>query len=453
MLTANSAAILTDAFPAEQRGFALGTNQVAGWPGCSSAWCRRHPRRHGLAAGVLGQRPGRDLRHRLGVPHASGRTSQRQPSRIDWWGNVSFAVGLSAILVASTYGIQPYGGHTMGWTSPWVIAGLVGGAALLGAFVAIERRVKARWSTSTCSRSARSPPATSPASRCRSRAGGLQFMLVIWLQGIWLPLHGYSFSQTPLWAGIYMLPLTVGFLIAGPISGTLSDRIGSRGLATAGAAISGLGFIGLMVLPVDFPYAVFALLLALIGAASGMFASPNSSSIMGSVPAVRTWRRIGHARDVPELGHRDLDRHLLHAGDRRRREQPAGDAQRWPDPRRRADRDRPSARRVAAGVEPVRRAPRDQPARAPAEQSGRASLPVRGRPPDVDRPRLLPPPDLKSVPRRPRRRVRDLGRAVGRRSVRVAATWRSHHPAKHTEGAPEWAPKPPPGSIPPRPPC
>jgi MFS family permease len=115
--------------------------------------------------------------------------------------------------------------------------------------------------------------------------GGLQFMLVIWLQGIWLPLHGYSFSQTPLWAGIYMLPLTVGFLIAGPVSGMMSDRIGSRGLATAGAAVSGAAFIGLTLLPVDFPYPVFALLLAVIGAATGMFASPNSSSIMGSVPA------------------------------------------------------------------------------------------------------------------------------------------------------------------------
>jgi MFS family permease len=110
-------------------------------------------------------------------------------------------------------------------------------------------------------------------------------MIVIWLQGIWLPLHGYSFSRTPLWAGIYMLPLTVGFLLAGPVSGTLSDRFGSRGLATAGAGLSGAAFIGLTLLPVDFPYLAFALLLALIGVATGMFASPNSSSIMGSVPA------------------------------------------------------------------------------------------------------------------------------------------------------------------------
>jgi len=284
MLTANSAAILVDAFPAEQRGFALGTNQVAGLAGMFI----------GLVAGGL--LASLDWRAVFWVNVPVGiygtlwaflklrETGQRRRSPIDWWGNLTFAIGLSAILVASTYGIQPYGGHTMGWTNPWVITGLAGGAVLLVAFVAIERRVKAPMVNLGLFR-LRAFTAGNIAGFTVSLArGGLQFMIVIWLQGIWLPLHGYSFSQTPLWAGIYMLPLTVGFLIAGPVSGTLSDRIGSRGLATAGAAISGAAFIGLMLLPVDFPYIVFALLLALIGAATGMFASPNSSSIMGSVP-------------------------------------------------------------------------------------------------------------------------------------------------------------------------
>jgi MFS family permease len=284
MLTANSAAILTDAFPADQRGFALGTNQVAGLAGMFIGL---------VAGGILASVDWR-LVFWVNVPVGIygtvwaylklRETAQRQRSSIDWWGNVTFAIGLSAILVASTYGIQPYGGHTMGWTNPWVIAGLVGGFGLLVAFAAIERRVKAPMINLDLFK-IRAFTAGNIAGFSMSLArGGLQFMLVIWLQGIWLPLHGYSFNRTPLWAGIYMLPLTVGFLIAGPVSGTLSDRIGSRGIATAGAAISGLGFIGLMVLPVDFPYLVFALLLALIGAASGMFASPNSSSIMGSVP-------------------------------------------------------------------------------------------------------------------------------------------------------------------------
>jgi MFS family permease len=284
MLTANSAAILTDAFPSDQRGFALGTNQVAGLAGMFI----------GLVAGGL--LATLDWRAVFWVNVPVGiygtvwaylklrETSQRRPSPIDWWGNVTFAVGLSAILVASTYGIQPYGGHTMGWTNPWVIAGLAGGLALLMAFVVIERRVRAPMINLDLFR-VRAFTAGNVAGFSMSLArGGLQFMIVIWLQGIWLPLHGYSFSQTPLWAGIYMLPLTVGFLIAGPISGTLSDRFGSRGLATAGAAICAAAFIGLMLLPVDFSYAVFALLLAVIGAATGMFASPNSSSIMGSVP-------------------------------------------------------------------------------------------------------------------------------------------------------------------------
>jgi MFS family permease len=285
MLTANSAAILVDAFPAAQRGFALGTNQVAGLAGMFIGL---------VAGGILASLDWRAV-FWVNVPVGIygtvwaylklRETGQRHPSPIDWWGNVTFAIGLSAILIASTYGIQPYGGHTMGWTNPWVIAGLAGGGALLVAFIAIERRVTAPMVNLGLFK-LRAFTAGNIAGFTMSLArGGLQFMIVIWLQGIWLPLHGYSFSRTPLWAGIYMLPLTVGFLIAGPVSGTLSDRIGSRGLATAGAAISGLAFIGLMLLPVDFPYLVFALLLALIGAATGMFASPNSSSIMGSVPA------------------------------------------------------------------------------------------------------------------------------------------------------------------------
>ena len=285
MLTANSAAILTDAFPEEQRGFALGTNQVAGLAGMFIGL---------VAGGVLATLDWRAV-FWVNVPVGIygtvwaylklRETGERHRTPIDWWGNVAFAVGLSAILVASTYGIQPYGGHTMGWTDPWVLGGLAGGVALLLAFVAIERRIAAPMVDLGLFK-LRAFTAGNLAGFTVSLArGGLQFMLVIWLQGIWLPLHGYSFSRTPLWAGIYMLPLTVGFLIAGPVSGTISDRIGSRGIATAGAAASAACFIGLMLLPVDFPYWVFALLLAMIGAATGMFASPNSSSIMGSVPA------------------------------------------------------------------------------------------------------------------------------------------------------------------------
>ena len=285
MLQANSAAILTDAFPAEQRGFALGINQVAGLAGQFI----------GLVAGgllaVLDWRAVFWVNVPIGVFFTiwAYRTlrdrGERHPGRIDWWGNFTFAVGLSAVLIAATYGLQPYGGHTMGWTSPLVIALIAGGLALLVAFVLIENRVAAPMVQLSLFRIRAFTFGNLAGLFISIGRGGMQFMLIIWLQGIWLPLHGYDYSDTPLWAGIFMLPLTAGFLAAGPVSGYLSDRIGSRGLATGGALLFGASFLGLMLVPINFSYWIFALLIAVNGVASGMFASPNSSSIMGSVPA------------------------------------------------------------------------------------------------------------------------------------------------------------------------
>ncbi|MCL2553462.1 MAG: MFS transporter, partial [Actinomycetia bacterium] len=212
-------------------------------------------------------------------------TGKRGGGRIDWWGNVTFAVGLSAVLVAVTFGLQPYGGHTMGWTDPLVLALIAGGLLLLAAFVAVERRVAAPMIHLSLFRRRAFTFGNLAGLAISIGRGGMQFVLIIWLQGIWLPLHGYDYADTPLWAGIFMLPLTAGFLAAGPVSGYLSDRFGSRGLATSGALLFGASFLGLMLLPIDFGYGTFALLIALNGIASGMFASPNSSSIMGSVPA------------------------------------------------------------------------------------------------------------------------------------------------------------------------
>jgi MFS family permease len=285
MLTANSAAILTDAFPAEQRGFALGINQVAAIAGQFI----------GLVAGGL--LAAIDWRTVFWVNVPVGvfgtvwaylklrETGERHRGRIDWWGNVTFAVGLSAILIAITFGIQPYGHHLMGWTNPAVLAGLIGGTALMAAFVVVERRVAEPMFQLALFR-IRAFAAGSAAGLIAAAArGGLQFMLIIWLQGIWLPLHGYNFSDTPLWAGIYLLPLTAAFLISGPASGALSDRFGSRGFATAGMLVFGASFLGLLALPVNFSYGWFAVLIVLNGIGVGMFSAPNSSSIMGSVPA------------------------------------------------------------------------------------------------------------------------------------------------------------------------
>jgi MFS family permease len=285
MLQANSAAILTDAFPADQRGFALGLNQVAGLSGMFiglvaggllAAWDWRAVFWVNVPVGVYGT---------VWAYRKLRDTGVRHRGRIDWWGNITFAVGLGAILIAVTYGIQPYGGHTMGWTSPWVLAGLGGGVTFMIIFGIIETKIADPMFRLGLFR-IRAFAAGNIAGLAVSIArGGLQFMLIIWLQGIWLPLHGYSYADTPLWAGIFLLPLTAGFLVSGPSSGFLSDRFGTRGIASAGMVVFGGSFIGLMVLPVDFPYWAFALLIAANGVGSGMFAAPNSSSIMSSVPA------------------------------------------------------------------------------------------------------------------------------------------------------------------------
>jgi MFS family permease len=285
MLTANSAAILTDAFPSDQRGFALGTNQVAAIAGQFIGL---------VAGGVLAALDWRAV-FWVNVPVGVFGTvwayrklrdnGERHPGRIDWWGNITFALGLSAILVGITNGIQPYGDHTMGWTDPEVAGLLAAGVLLLVAFVVIERRVAEPMFQLGLFRIRAFTAGNIAGLAVAIARGGLQFMLIIWLQGIWLPLHGYDFSDTPFWAGIFLLPLTAGILISGPVSGFLSDRFGARGFATAGMVVFGASFIGLMLLPVDFPYWAFALLTAMNGIGGGMFAAPNSSSIMSSVPA------------------------------------------------------------------------------------------------------------------------------------------------------------------------
>jgi MFS family permease len=285
MLMANSAAILTDAFPAERRGFALGTNQIAALAGMFiglvaggllAAWDWRAVFWINVPVGVFGTVWAYAMLRDNGV---------RNRTKIDWWGNITFALGLGSVLVGTTYGIQPYHGSSMGWQSPVVLGELVGGVALLVVFVLIETHIAAPMFRIGLFK-IRAFTAGNVAGLLVSIArGGIQFMLIIWLQGIWLPLHGYSYDQTPLWAGIFILPLTAGFLVSGPTSGILSDKFGSRGIASAGMAVFASSFIGLALLPVVFPYWIFALLIALNGIGSGMFASPNSSSIMGSVPA------------------------------------------------------------------------------------------------------------------------------------------------------------------------
>ncbi|HZT53108.1 MAG TPA: MFS transporter [Gaiellaceae bacterium] len=284
MLFANSAAILTDAFPPDQRGLALGINGIAGIAGSFLGL---------VLGGVLAPVSWR-LVFLVSAPVGAFATvwayrklrelGQRRAARIDWWGNGTFAAGLIALMVGITYGIQPYGGHAMGWTSPFVDGCLAGGTALLVLFVWIERRVAEPMFRLELFR-IRAFTAGNVATLLSSTGrGGLQFILIIWLQGIWLPEHGYAFAQTPLWAGIYMLPLIAGFLVAGPLSGYLSDHFGARPFATGGMLLAAASFGLLMLLPVDFSYTWFALVLLLNGIGMGLFSSPNRAGVMNALP-------------------------------------------------------------------------------------------------------------------------------------------------------------------------
>jgi MFS family permease len=285
MMMANSAAIITDAFPSDQRGMALGINGVSLLAGSFI----------GLIAGGLLAAVDWRLVFAINVPVGLmgiawafwqlREIGERHPARIDWAGNLTFAAGLAAVLTGITYGIKPYGASNMGWANPFVIAMIAGGLVLLVAFVFIERRVADPMFHLALFR-IRAFAAGNLAVVLSSLANsGMQFMLIMWLQGIWLPLHGYSFERTPLWAGIYMLPLTTGFLVAGPVSGILSDRYGARPFATAGMLLGALSFLLLIALPANFAYWSFALVIFLNGIAFGMFAAPNTAAIMNSVPA------------------------------------------------------------------------------------------------------------------------------------------------------------------------
>jgi MFS family permease len=210
--------------------------------------------------------------------------SRPQRAKIDWGGNLTFALGTAVVLASITYGIQPYRGAATGWGSPWVLGGLALGIGLLAAFCVLETRVKEPMFQLSLFRVRAFAAGNLAALLTAVARGGMQFMLIIWLQGIWLPLHGYDYAQTPLWAGIYLLPLTAGFLVAGPVSGFLSDRFGARLFSTGGLLLVAGAFLGLLALPVDFSYPAFAALLLLSGIGQGMFSAPNTSAIMSSVP-------------------------------------------------------------------------------------------------------------------------------------------------------------------------
>jgi MFS family permease len=283
-LFANSTAILTDAFPANERGKAMGINGIAAVSGSFLGL---------ILGGVLAPVQWR-LVFLVSVPFGLFGTiwaylklrdnGIRIPAKIDWLGNTLFAVGLIAVLTGIVYSLLPYGGHPTGWTNPWVLTAIFGGIALLVLFGWVETRVEQPMFRLGLFR-IRAFTAGNVAGMLGALGrGGIQFMLIIWLQGIWLPQHGYSFARTPLWAGIYMVPLSAGFLLLGPISGMLSDRYGARIFATGGLLLSGSSFLLLELLPINFSYLWFALLIFLFAIGMGMFFAPNQAAVMNSLP-------------------------------------------------------------------------------------------------------------------------------------------------------------------------
>ena len=285
MLMASSSAILTDAFPANQRGMALGVNMVTAVAGSFLGL---------LIGGALAEWHWQAI-FWVGVPIGLAGTiwsmrslreiGQRTPGRLDWAGTITFGVGLTVLLIGITYGIQPYGQSTTGWTNPAVLGSIAAGLVLLVVFCVVELKVAQPMVNIRLFRSTAFGMGNLAGLMSSVGRGGLQFMLIIWLQGIWLPLRGYDFESTPLWAAIYMLPITVGFLLAGPVAGALSDRYGARPLTVGGMALMVVSFLALVMIPVDFDYRVFALLIFLNGVGGGIFTAPNTAAIMSSVPA------------------------------------------------------------------------------------------------------------------------------------------------------------------------
>jgi len=284
-LFANGAAIITDAFPENERGQALGINMVSVLAGSLIGL---------IAGGVLAYYNWRYI-FLVSVPVGIFGTiwaytklkevgTIRRNQKIDIWGNVTFGIGLTLILIAVTYGLMPYGSASTGWGDPWVEASLFGGIALLAGFLVVESRAKDPMFRLDLFKNRQFAAANFAGLLASISRGGVQLMLIILLQGIWLPLHGYSYSTTPFWSGIFLVPMLIGFVIMGPIGGRFSDKHGAKLFATAGMAISAAALVGLSLLPFNFEFTEFAVILLIFGIGAGMFVSPNTAAIMNSVP-------------------------------------------------------------------------------------------------------------------------------------------------------------------------
>jgi MFS family permease len=284
-LFSNSAAILTDAFGPDERGKALGLNQVAILGGSILGL---------VIGGVLATYDWRYV-FLVSVPFGLFGTiwshfklrelaTIRKGQKLDIWGNLTFGAGLIILLISLTYALIPYGTSTMGWGDPFVIAGLIFSLGLLVAFPFIEVRVKDPMFRIDLFKRRIFAAANFADLLAALARGGVTLMLIILLQAVWLPLHGIRYQYTPFWAGIYIIPFSLGFVVMGPLSGYLSDRYGARGFSTLGMVIVGTSFLALSTLPYNFYYPDFAAIVFFMGIGMGMFSSPNATSTMNSVP-------------------------------------------------------------------------------------------------------------------------------------------------------------------------
>jgi MFS family permease len=303
-LFANSAAIITDSFPSKERGKAMGINQIAALAGSLVGL---------ILGGILsaihyiytfslfGTKLTLVFDWRLvflvSVPvgilgtvwsywKLKDNAVRHKDQKVDIPGNVTFASGLTLLLLGVTYGLMPYGSSSMGWGDPWVLASMLVGAGLLVVFVIVESFVSQPMFKMNLFRT-RQFAFGSIAGMLQSMGmGGVMFMMIILLQGVWLPLHlpaNVPFSQIPFYAGIYMIPMMAGFVIFGPISGAISDKIGARLLGTVGMLLGAAAFLIFTTFTYNFSYPEFGATLFLMGAGMGLFAAPNITAVMNSV--------------------------------------------------------------------------------------------------------------------------------------------------------------------------
>ncbi|HXQ94736.1 MAG TPA: MFS transporter [Thermoplasmata archaeon] len=289
-LWSNSAALLTDAFPAGERGKALGINQVAALSGSVVGLVLG-----GILTTTLGWRSIFWVNLPIGTFGTVWAYAQLRemhtPEKdvpIDWIGNIAFGGGLTLALVGLTIGALA------GWTSPFVVGSLASGVALVALFVFAERRVPHPMFDLTLFR-IRTFLAGNVASAFAALArGAFSFVMVFYLQGV--------LGDSALTAGILLLPLSIAFVISGPVSGWISDRRGARALGTAGLLVGALGFLVLLRFPADGPYTLLGGAMALLGLGQGMFAAPNRAEVMSSVPAGRRGIAAGIGTTVLNAG-------------------------------------------------------------------------------------------------------------------------------------------------------